>query len=188
MARNGADGRAASGAASPVVHWTRPASEVSRLEHDDWLRRRMNQEAAGSPTSLQLARRLLAREAAQVGNGEPARVGAALKRACARVADNLRDSLGEAGWAALLARAFARTEADHPALKNVRRQNEDDIDLDGVVIGVEVHGVASVTAAFEALLAALIEILGRLIGEDMAIRLIDHDAPAPQAGGEAQAP
>ena len=147
----------------------------------------MNQEAAGTPISLQLARRLLAREAAQVGEGEPEKVGAALTRTCLRVSENLRDSLGEAGWAALLARALAGTEADHPALRNVRRQDEDDIDLDGVVIGVEVHGVASVTAAFEALFAALIEILGQLIGEDMAIRLIDNDAPWPRAGGEAQA-
>ena len=145
----------------------------------------MNQDAqAQSP--LQRARRLVAREAAQVGDGAPAKVGAALTRTCLHVSENLRDTLGDAGWAALLARALARTEADHPALKGIRRQNEDDIDVDSVVAAVEVHGVASSTAAFEALLAALIEILSRLIGEDMAIRLLDRDAPWPPSGVEAQ--
>jgi len=145
----------------------------------------MNEDAqALSP--LQRARRLVAREAAQVGGSEPEKVGAALTRTCLRVSENLRDTLGDAGWAALLARALARTEADHPALKGIRRQNEDDIDVACVVAGVDVHGVASSTAAFEALLAALIEILGRLIGEDMAMRLIDPDPPGPLADDQAQ--
>jgi hypothetical protein len=148
----------------------------------------MNQGSAQSPASLQLARRILARDADQVRDGAPEKVGAALKRTCLRVSENLRDAMGEAGWTALLARALARTEADHPVLQSIRRQNEGDIDLDAVVAGVEVQGVASLTAAFEALFAALIEILGRLIGEDMAMRLIDHDAPWPRAGGEEQAP
>jgi hypothetical protein len=115
-------------------------------------------------------------------------VGAALQRTCLRVSENLRDSMGEDGCNALLARALARTEADHPALKNIRRINEGSIHLDGVVTSVEVHGVAAVTAAIEALLAALVEILGRLIGEDMVIRLIDPDATWSRTGGGAQAP
>jgi uncharacterized iron-regulated protein len=107
---------------------------------------------------------------------------AALQRTCLRVSDNLRDSMGDAGCNALLARALARTEADHPALKDIRRLDEDNIHLDGVLASIEAHGVAAVTAAIEALLAALVGILGRLIGEDMAIRLIDHDASRSRAG------
>jgi len=99
----------------------------------------------------------------------------------------LRDSMGDDGSSALLARALARTEADHPALTNLRRRNEANIHPDGVVASVEAHGIAAVTAAIEALLAALVEILSRLIGEDMAIRLIDQDAPPSRAGDREQA-
>lgn len=115
-------------------------------------------------------------------------VGAALQRTYVRVSEALRDSIGEDGCNALLARALARTEADHPALKNIRRPNEGGIHLDGVVASVEAHGVAEVSAAIEALLAALADVLVRLIGEDMVIRLIDPDAPRSRTGGGAQAP
>lgn len=114
-------------------------------------------------------------------------VGAALQRTCVRVSETLRNLLGEDGRNALLVRALARTEADHPALKSICRLDEGGIQLDGVVASVEAHGVAAVTAAIEALLAALIDVLGRLIGEDMAIRLIDHDAPRSRTGAGAQA-
>jgi hypothetical protein len=173
----------------PARPWcTGHAPRKSRLRPDWSVLFRMSQEAPRPSTSPQLARRLLDREAALLRDSNPEKVGAALTRTCLYVSENLRDSLGEAGWAALLARALARTEADHPALKGIRRQNEDDIDLDCVIASVAAHGVASATAAFEALLAALIEILGRLVGEDMAVRLIDHDARWPLTGGEAQGP
>jgi hypothetical protein len=148
----------------------------------------MNADASQSPTALQIARRVLARDAASGKGGEPKTVGAALQRTCLRVSENLRDSMGEDGCAALLARALARTEADHPVLRNIRRGNDGNIHLDGVVASVEAHGVAVVAAATEALLAALVDILGRLIGEDMTIRLIDRDAPRSPPDGGAQAP
>src|SRR5688572_32082897 len=100
-----------------------------------------------------MARRLLARETSAAG--APALVAAALQRACARVSANLRDSVGDDGRDALLARALARTESDHPALKDVRRLNHGAIHLDNFVASVEAHGVAAVRVAIEALLAAL---------------------------------
>jgi hypothetical protein len=115
-------------------------------------------------------------------------VGVALQRTCLRVSESLRDSMGEDGRNALLVRALARTEADHPALKSIVGLNEGGIQLNGVAASVEAHGVPAVTAAIEALLASLIDLLGRLIGEDMAIRLIDQDAPRSRKGGGAQAP
>jgi len=145
----------------------------------------MNRDASPSPTSLQIARRLLAREGPG-SKDKPEMVGAALQRSCLRVSESLRDSMGEDGRNALLVRALARTEADHPALKNVVRINEGSIHLDGVVASVEAHGVAAVTAAIEALLAALTDLLARLIGEDMAVRLIDPDAPPSRKGDGAQ--
>ena len=147
----------------------------------------MNRDALQSPTALQVARGLVAREFVQGQEGKAESVAAALQRGCTRLSRNLRDSLGEDGWTALLARALARTEADHPALKNIRPLIEGGLDLDAVIAGIETHGLANVTAAIEALLAALIDILGRLIGEDMAIALIEQDSPRSRPSGGEQA-
>ena len=139
-----------------------------------------------SPTSRDLARRLLAREAPPADN--PAMAAAALQRACARVSANLRESVGDDGRDALLARALARTESDHPALKDVRGVDHGAVHLNNVVASVEAHGVAAVTLAIEALLAALLDVLGRLIGEDMAMRLLDLDLPGPSRDGGTRTP
>jgi hypothetical protein len=138
--------------------------------------------------SRQFARRLLARDAVEVRDGEPEQVAAALRRTGLRVSANLRDALGEAGSSALLARALARAEADYPALHGMSRQNQGEINLDTVVTVIERHGVAAATAVFESLLAALIDILSRLVGEEMAMQLMDHDASGSHRGGEEQAP
>ena len=131
---------------------------------------------------------MLAREAAPGKERSPKIDGAALQRTMSRVFESLRDSMGVDGCNALLVRALARTEAEHPALKSITRLNENNIHLDGVVASVEAHGVAAVTKAIEALLAVLIDALSRLIGEDMAIRLIDPDALPSRIGDKAEAP
>jgi hypothetical protein len=100
----------------------------------------------------------------------------ALARACSRVTTALRDSLGEGGCTALLARALRRTKAAHPSLGTLSPIEGDRIALDGVSASVEAYGSAAVAAALEALFAAVAEILIQLIGEEMAIRLIDPDA------------
>lgn len=139
-----------------------------------------------SPAAQEMARRLLARERSAAG--DPAMTAAALQRACVRVSANLRDAVGDDGRDALLARALARAESGHPVLKDIRRLNNGAVHLDGVVASVEAHGVAPVTAAIEALLAALLEVLGRLIGEDMAMKLLDHDLPGPSPDGGRRTP
>jgi hypothetical protein len=131
-----------------------------------------------------MARRLLARETPAAG--EPAMVAAALQRTLMRVRANLCDAVGDDGCNALLARALARTELDYPPLTDIRKLNNGAIDLDGVVASAEAHGIAPVVAAIEALLAALLEVLGRLIGEDMAMRLLDHDLAEPSPAGRRQ--
>jgi hypothetical protein len=133
-----------------------------------------------------MARRLLARETSVAA--EPAMVAAALQRVFLRVSANLRDSVGDDGCDALLARAFARAELDYPVLNDIRNLNNGTFHLGGVVVSVEAHGVAPVTAAVEALLAALLDVLGRLIGEDMAMRLLDHDLPGPSPDGGTRTP
>jgi hypothetical protein len=141
----------------------------------------MSRETPHSSAALDVARRMLA--LGTDAPSDPKVAGDALHRACVRVTANLRDAMGEGGADALLARALARTEAHHPALKNIRRLNGADFHLDGVIASIEAHGVATVTAAIEALLATLVDILGRLIGDDMALRLINDGDLGPSQNG-----
>ena len=92
-------------------------------------------------------------------------------------------SMGPAGSSALLARAFARTEGAHPVLKELHRGNGDYTRVDGIAESVNAHGIGEVTAAVEAFLAAVIDILTRLIGEDMATRLISGEDNRPNERG-----
>jgi hypothetical protein len=126
-----------------------------------------------------------------VGTGEneaeAEAAGKALQRVCSRLVRTLRDSMGEEGCTALLARALTSTEAAHPALRDIRRIDGEQILLDGVVAGLRVHGLAKVMEGIEALFAALIDILILLIGEDMAVRLVD-DGLRPESSGGGRAP
>lgn len=132
-----------------------------------------------SSTTGDLARHLLAREA--LISDDPAATGAAMQQACIRLSENLRRSVGDDGHAALLGRAFARTQGVHPALIDLRAESGDDIYLDGVVASVQAHGVPTVAAALESLFATLIDVLSDLIGADMVLNLLDHDGSPSQA-------
>jgi hypothetical protein len=127
----------------------------------------------------ELARYVLEREAA--GTTDAASRAAAMQRAWARVSETLRRSVGEDGYNALLARALVHSEAQHPLLKNIRRADASGMRLD-VITAVEAHGAVSAGAAVESLLAAIVEILGDLIGGDMVRNLLSQD-DHPQAGG-----
>jgi hypothetical protein len=94
------------------------------------------------------------------------------------VTDTLRDTMGNDGCSALFARALARTAGAHQALNHLRAGG-DGVRLDAIAPSVEAHGIQDVTAAIEALIAAVVDILIRLIGEDMAVRLIDTDESRP---------
>ena len=133
----------------------------------------------------------MARDAPAVSDGTTETAALALQRSCTRVTDALCDAMGEAGSAALLARAFLRVEQAHPALKALRAHQRDSAHmarLDGIAATVDSHGIEAVTAALEALLVAVIDTLIRLIGEEMTIRLVDHDGPEPRARGGAHVP
>src|SRR5688572_16399717 len=145
-------------------------------------------EQSSSTNSRKIARRLLALERAPGSSKDSESPTAAeLQELCTRVTAHLCDSIGEDGCTALLARALARTESEHPVLANIRRVTNGDVALEGVAAGVESHGVAAVISGLEALFAALTDILGRLIGEDMALRVMLPD-PRLQPRDEDGAP
>lgn len=125
-----------------------------------------------SPAARELARQLLERETGGVTEG--AALGTAMQRTCVRVADNLRRSVGEDGYHALLARALARTESAQPVLKHIRRTDAAGIHLD-VTPAIDGHGSLAVGMAVESLLAAIVDILSDLIGADMVRNLLIYD-------------
>jgi len=131
--------------------------------------------------STEIARRILRRDQSTLREGTSDASGVALQRSFLRFADALRESLGDAGSAALLARALARTEVAHPALKDLRQLGDHAIRLDDIAACIEGHGIEDVAAGVEALIVAVVDVLTRLIGEDMTIRLLDHGEPDPRA-------
>jgi hypothetical protein len=140
------------------------------------------------PAARAAAQRLVERELERPGafDTDAARLGAALFRAYAAVCDNVRATMGDDGCIALFGRAYARELASHPALHEVRGRTKYETSLENVLAGIDAHGAAAVRAAVEAVIATVIDILARLIGEDMAIRIIDHDAAPPADGGTAR--
>jgi hypothetical protein len=146
----------------------------------------MTGDADQVPGSSRVARRILDREAIPSGDAAQAVVAEALHRVCARTLANLRDAMGGAGCDALMARALSRATAAYPVLKDMWRRSTADVRVEDLQATIEAHGAATTVAAVEALLVALIDILSRLIGEDMAIRLIDHDVPRSRPSDGAQ--
>ena len=130
-------------------------------------------------SSREIARQMLERDAASATSE---RLGDALERTFTRVSANIRRSVGEDGYAALIARAAVTTISDERVLTVIPRPDAMGIDID-IATAVEAHGVLTVGASLESLLAAIVDILSDLIGEDMARTLLDHDG-SPQRPAE----
>lgn len=94
---------------------------------------------------------------------------------CRQITASLREALGADGSSALLGRALAECELQHPVLKHLRGGDGREIGLDGVSTAVERYGLDKTEAGVDAMLASLAGILGKLIGEDMTMRLLDLD-------------
>src|SRR5580704_5982434 len=101
-------------------------------------------------------------------------------RVCRRVSDELSRWVGNDGCRALFARALASAQAGggHPALEMVRISVGSAYCLDGLADSATRHGVPAATDGAAAVLAALIELLGHLIGDDMALNLLEQSAQA----------
>jgi hypothetical protein len=105
-------------------------------------------------------------------------------RAAAAACDDLYRDLsrwvGPDGCHALFTRARARAQADHPALDQIHPIPGSELYLHGVAETIMAHGDAATGKALESLLVSLIELLGRLIGDDMATKLIGRGLPASE--------
>lgn len=119
-----------------------------------------------------VARAFLTRHAAP--SDDPAVAAAALYRAYAVLSTNLRSAVGDDGTDTLMWRALLRVDERHPAARELRRTATSTIDSVQLATAVMTHGAPAIRAVIEELLATLIELLTRLVGEGLALRLIDH--------------
>ena len=136
-------------------------------------------EASGT---LELARRLIAREASASGlANSPA---AATQAACERVYRGLALWLGENGSQALFTRALAQARSAHAPVREISLRAKSEHRLDGVAEAIQTYGPPAVAAGLEAVLAGVLELLARLLGADIATRLVEQTTPGDDRDDE----
>jgi hypothetical protein len=86
--------------------------------------------------------------------------------------------VGAEGFRVLRGRALKLARAAHPALGSL---SDGGWGMREVVSAVQAHGAPKVAAGIIAVVATLIELLGRIIGVEMAVRLVEQTAaPSPR--------
>jgi hypothetical protein len=130
----------------------------------------------GSMSASDAARRLW--ERAADGATSPDRLAGAADRMCSELRAGLGRWIGAEGYQALVDRAIAQIRAQHPALDGFSCLGGDE---PGTAAAVGAHGAGQVAAALTAMVTAVIELLGRIIGAEMAVRLVEQIAvPVPR--------
>ena len=129
-----------------------------------------------SAAATDAASRLWTRAAGDASEAED--VAAAAEHTCTALRAGLGRWIGVSGYRALLDRALGVARAEHPALGSLPCHGGDE---PAIAAAVRAHGPAKVAAGMVALVAALIELLGRIIGAEMALRLVEQTSiPSPR--------
>jgi hypothetical protein len=111
----------------------------------------------------------------------PADVAAAAERLCTELRMELGRWIGPDGFRALVERALVISRAEHPALSGFSCLGGGEAE-NTAAVAVQAHGAAKVADGVVALLSALIELLGRIIGLEMAIHLVEQiELPSSRA-------
>lgn len=90
--------------------------------------------------------------------------------------------VGRDGCHALFTRAFGQARTEYPVLEELQLRPQSEPYVEGVAETIVAHGDAGTVEALEAILVRLVELLGRLIGDDMAKKLIEASLPVSQRG------
>jgi hypothetical protein len=104
---------------------------------------------------------------------------ATAERLCAQLQTGLRRWIGNDGYRALLDRALGSVRPEHPALDDVPSLRGD---APTTTATVRAHDATKVPAGMVALVAVVIELLGRIIGEEMAVRFVEQIGTASPRG------
>ena len=128
----------------------------------------------------EIAHRLINTRPAELSSaGTPARKAAAASDHLYR---ELSRWLGRDGCHALFARALAEARTDYPALEEIQLRPKSEPYVEGVAENIMAHGDAATAEALESMLVRLVELLGRLIGDGMAMKLIEGTLAVSQRG------
>ncbi|MGZ8399424.1 MAG: hypothetical protein ACXWWN_10325 [Gemmatimonadales bacterium] len=103
--------------------------------------------------------------------GAPREMAATAEQGCARLRAVLTRWIGSEGYRALVDRALDQARAEHPVLEGLQCHGAG---VEGFAAAVGVHSAAEVREGIMALVARLIDLLSRLIGEEMATRLVEQ--------------
>ncbi len=122
------------------------------------------------------AQRLIAGE--QAATRPPSDAVAATERLIRRLAHELSGWFGSYGARALLTRALTDAQKSHPVLLSVRVGVPPAPALDGLAESARTHGGVAAVAGTADLVAALLELLARLIGDDLAAILVAQSVSA----------
>jgi hypothetical protein len=128
--------------------------------------------SSGLHSAQKLAQQSIALKRAESGNGASASTVAALS--VEALYKGLSQWVGIDGCHALFARALADAQGEHPMLSALRLRPRAKPYLDGVASAASKYGDTATADAIEATLTGTIELLGRLIGADMAANLIER--------------
>jgi len=132
------------------------------------------------PLARRIARRLISSHRSERPEGDSA------ARATAAACDHLYQALsrwvGPDGCHALFTRALAEARSEHPALAQIHLRARSQPYIEGVPETIMAHGDAATAEALESMLVHLVELLGRLIGDDMATKLIERSVGAFDRG------
>ena len=123
----------------------------------------------GSPAATEVARRHWARAVGDTST--PEEVAAAAERTCTQLRAGLSRWVGTEGYRALIDRALLLARAEHPALGSLSCHGGDQ---PLTTAAVRAHNAAEVTAGIVALVATLIDLLSRIVGEEMAVELVNQ--------------
>ena len=122
-----------------------------------------------SAAATEVARRHWACAAGDTGTVEE--VAATAERTCIQLQAGLARWVGTEGSRALIDRALLLTRAEHPALGSLSCHGGDQ---PLTTAAVRAHSAAEVTAGIVALVVTLIDLLSRIVGEEMAVELVNQ--------------
>jgi hypothetical protein len=132
-------------------------------------------------SSSDIAKRLFALQNGVMPGGDGS--AASGEQLFARLLAGLSRWFGPYGSAALVTRALVRAQVEHPALASVVVSSTESPSLTGFTESVQAHGSAACASGVVATLTSLAELLGRLIGDDLAASLLEQSAQTLEPSG-----
>ncbi|HUF66049.1 MAG TPA: hypothetical protein VMM17_08730 [Gemmatimonadaceae bacterium] len=131
----------------------------------------------GEPLARRITHQLITGRRSQDDGDTAARAAA-----CDRLYRDLSRWVGPDGCHALFTRALAESLTEYPLLAEVQLRPRSEPYVEGAADTARSHGDAVTAEALESIIVHVIELLRRLVGDDMAIKLIERSLAASEGG------